>query len=126
MKNRIIYLFIMLVGVLACSDEFTETPAYGALSPASLQNATGVDLALIGAYSLLDGNSNTGGSDYARAADGWWSDVMSDDAHKGSTNSDQPSLFDFYNLTDTPLNRLSEDRIRPPEETIDKVNAMMF
>lgn len=95
MKNRIIYLFIMLVGVLACSEEFTETPAYGALSADALQNAAGVDLALIGAYSLLDGNSNTGGSDYARAADGWWSDVMSDDAHKGSNNADQPDLYDF-------------------------------
>jgi 2-oxoglutarate ferredoxin oxidoreductase subunit beta len=38
----------------------------------------------------------------------------------------QPSLFDLYNLTDTPLNRLPESRIRPPRETIDKVNAMMF
>ncbi len=38
----------------------------------------------------------------------------------------QPSLFDFYNLTDTPLNRLPDSRIRPPEDTIDKVNAMMF
>ena len=95
MKKRIIYLFIMLVGVLACSEEFTEVPAYGALSADALQNAAGVDLALIGAYSLLDGNSNTGGSDYARAADGWWTDVMSDDAHKGSNNADQPDLYDF-------------------------------
>ncbi|MEL4455339.1 RagB/SusD family nutrient uptake outer membrane protein [Lutimonas vermicola] len=95
MKNKIIYLFIMLVGVLACSDDFSEVPAYGALSDEALQNAQGVDLLLIGAYSLLDGNSNTGGSDYARAADGWWTDVMSDDAHKGSTNSDQPDLYAF-------------------------------
>ncbi len=94
MRNKIVYLFALLVGVLACSEDFSETPAYGALSDASLQNAAGVDLLLIGAYSLLDGNSNTGGSDYARAADGWWTDVMSDDAHKGSTNSDQPALFD--------------------------------
>jgi hypothetical protein len=98
MKNRIIYLFIMLMGVLACSEDFTEVPAYGALSAEALKNAQGVDLALIGAYSLLDGNSNTGGSDYARAADGWWTDVMSDDAHKGSTNSDQPSLYDFETM----------------------------
>lgn len=95
MKNKIIYLFIMLVGVLACSEDYSEVPAYGALSDASLQNAQGVDLLLIGAYSLLDGNSNTGGSDYARAADGWWTDVMSDDAHKGSTNGDQPDLYAF-------------------------------
>ena len=94
MRYKIVYLIALLVGVLACSDDFTEVPAYGTLSDESLQNAQGVDLLLIGAYSLLDGNSNTGGSDYARAADGWWTDVMSDDAHKGSEDSDQPALYD--------------------------------
>jgi 2-oxoglutarate ferredoxin oxidoreductase subunit beta len=38
----------------------------------------------------------------------------------------QPSLFDIYDLTETPLNRLSEGQIRPPKETIDQVNQMMF
>jgi 2-oxoglutarate ferredoxin oxidoreductase subunit beta len=41
-------------------------------------------------------------------------------------NPDQPSLFDFHNLIDEPLNRLGEDQIRPGPETIDEVNAMMF
>jgi len=41
-------------------------------------------------------------------------------------NTGQKSLFDLYNLPDEPLNRLSPDRIRPPRETIAKVNAMMF
>ena len=39
---------------------------------------------------------------------------------------DQPDLADIYNLTDSPLNRLSNDRIRPAEETIDQINALMF
>lgn len=38
----------------------------------------------------------------------------------------QPSLFEIYNLTDTPLNRLPEQSIRPPRETIQAVNDMMF
>jgi 2-oxoglutarate ferredoxin oxidoreductase subunit beta len=38
----------------------------------------------------------------------------------------QPSLTDLYNLTQTPLNRLQEHRIRPPRETIQQVNDMMF
>ena len=38
----------------------------------------------------------------------------------------KPSLLDIYELTDTPLNRLPEDRIRPSRETIQKVNEMMF
>jgi 2-oxoglutarate ferredoxin oxidoreductase subunit beta len=41
-------------------------------------------------------------------------------------NPAQKSLFDFYNLVDEPLNRLGEDRLRPPKETIAALNAMMF
>ena len=41
-------------------------------------------------------------------------------------DTDQPSLFDIYDLTDTPLNRLSQAQMRPPEETINRVNEMMF
>lgn len=93
MKSKFVYLLIMLVGVLACSEEFTETPAYGALSDENVFNAQGVDLLLVGAYSLLDGHSETGSSDWEKTADGWWYDVISDDAHKGSTDSDQADLF---------------------------------
>jgi 2-oxoglutarate ferredoxin oxidoreductase subunit beta len=38
----------------------------------------------------------------------------------------QPSLFDLYNLPETPLNRLDSARMRPAPETIEKVNALMF
>jgi 2-oxoglutarate ferredoxin oxidoreductase subunit beta len=41
-------------------------------------------------------------------------------------NNEPPSLIELYNLTDEPLNRLTEDRLRPPRETIDRLNAMMF
>lgn len=39
---------------------------------------------------------------------------------------DVPTLVDLYNLPDEPLNRLSEERIRPGRDTIDKLNALMF
>lgn len=38
----------------------------------------------------------------------------------------KPSLIEQYHLVDTPLNRLTEDRIRPIPETIQQINAMMF
>lgn len=41
-------------------------------------------------------------------------------------NRDQPSLLDIYNLTTTPLNRLPESRLRPPADTIQRINEMMF
>jgi 2-oxoglutarate ferredoxin oxidoreductase subunit beta len=41
-------------------------------------------------------------------------------------NLNQPTLIDVYNLPDEPLNRLSEERIRPARETISSLNSMMF
>ena len=41
-------------------------------------------------------------------------------------NPEQPSLRDIYNLSETPLNRLPPERIRPPRETMQRVNDLMF
>jgi 2-oxoglutarate ferredoxin oxidoreductase subunit beta len=41
-------------------------------------------------------------------------------------NPDQPSLMDIYNLPETPLNRLADHRLRPPKESIQQVNELMF
>lgn len=41
-------------------------------------------------------------------------------------DTDQQSLDEIYNLPETPLNRLPEERIRPARETIQQVNDMMF
>lgn len=41
-------------------------------------------------------------------------------------DTSQPSLTDIYNLPDTALNRLPENRIRPGPETLKQVNEMMF
>ena len=38
----------------------------------------------------------------------------------------RPSLFDTYKLVDKPLNRLTEEEIRPTRESIDEINALMF
>jgi 2-oxoglutarate ferredoxin oxidoreductase subunit beta len=38
----------------------------------------------------------------------------------------QQTLFEHYDLPDEPLNRLTAERLRPPKDTIDKLNALMF
>lgn len=38
----------------------------------------------------------------------------------------QPSMVDIFNLIETPLNRLPENRIRPSSKSLQEVNAMMF
>ena len=91
---------ILFMGIFSCSDSFTDLPAVGALSDDALANPAGVDLLLIGAYSTLDGaRNNRTGNEWAVGGDNWWLDVVSDDAHKGSTDSDQPDLYlaEIYN-----------------------------
>ncbi len=100
MKKKLIYS-TMLIGLLlwACSDEFTEKAATGALSDDALQNATGVDLKLTAAYSAMDGERiNRQGSGVAAGGDNWWTDVVSDDAHRGSEDGDNTALFQVETL----------------------------
>ena len=39
-------------------------------------------------------------------------------------NEGQPTLVDQYDLTETPLNRLPESRLRPSRESLEKLNSM--
>jgi 2-oxoglutarate/2-oxoacid ferredoxin oxidoreductase subunit beta len=39
---------------------------------------------------------------------------------------ERPSLFDLYNLPEIPLNRLTEEQLRPTRESIDMVNSLML
>lgn len=42
-------------------------------------------------------------------------------------NTDQPSLRDLYNLPkDKPLNRFTQQDLRPSRESLDKINGLMF
>jgi 2-oxoglutarate ferredoxin oxidoreductase subunit beta len=41
-------------------------------------------------------------------------------------DTSRPTLLDTFNLVDEPLNRLGEEDLRPPRESIEKINAMMF
>ncbi len=39
-------------------------------------------------------------------------------------DTDQPSMVDIYNLTDKPLNRLTERELRPPRGTLEELNHL--
>jgi len=93
MKKFITLFLSATLLFVSCSDDFTDINPVGALSDASLQNATGVDLLLVGAYSMLDGIRQGHGDDWHVSGDNWWMDVLADEAHKGSTDGDQADLL---------------------------------
>ena len=93
--KRLSILLLIFVGVtLSCSDDFTVVNPVGGLDDVSLGNEEGVELLLTGAYSVLDGiNNRQNAADWAASGDNWWFDVLSDEAHKGSTDGDQADLY---------------------------------
>lgn len=95
MKKFSYIILLLLSSIISCSEEFTNIDPVGSLNDAQLANATGIDLLLTGAYSVLDGVRNGGNGGWGRSADNWVMDVVSDDAHKGSTDSDQADLFEL-------------------------------
>ena len=96
MKKITITFLSLIFLTIGCSEDFTDIDSIGTLSDTQLDNSKGVNLLLTGAYSVLDGiRQNSQGNEWGRSADNWVMDVVSDDAHKGSTDSDQADLFEL-------------------------------
>ena len=124
--KKILTILLSASILVSCTDDFTEIDPVGSLSDAALQNATGVDLLLTGAYSVLDGMRNGGpGADWTKSGDNWWLDAISDDAHKGSTDGDQADLLAIELFTwDTP-NPYFEGRWQALFAGVNRANAVI-
>ena len=93
MKRKIIY-FALLIGILACNDDFSEVPQVGAFDEEFLATESGANLLLAAAYSTLNGNTSlTVGDSRLISGTNWFHDVLGGDAHKGSEDNDLSSLL---------------------------------
>ena len=56
---------------------------------------------------------------------------MLEDAHRNNwlvtgliyVDPDVPTLFDIYNIPETPLNRTPNEKLRPSPEVLEKING---
>lgn len=86
-------LAIMPVLLGACTGDFLEIKPKGQAFVENLNNKQGVNLLLIGAYSVIDGVNGRNGDGWASAVSNWvWGGVASDDAIKGSNAGDQNQI----------------------------------
>ena len=92
----------------SCSKSVLDKPAPGWLNPQDLTNKTGVDGLLIGAYSLLDGvgSINVAINDSWQSAGSNWvyGSVCGTEAHKGSSEGDQPDMGSLEEFKATSFN----------------------
>lgn len=107
MKMRSIYMASLAVGLLlsSCSKEFLEKIPQGQLGEGQVSNGEGIEAVLLGAYSIMNGNVSGSWGNYAAAPSQWvFGEMTSDNAHKGSEETDQPNMNLLEMLNPNPAN----------------------
>ncbi|MDH5827363.1 RagB/SusD family nutrient uptake outer membrane protein [Sphingobacterium sp. SG20118] len=93
-----IYTIIAQIGIAAflmtgCSKEFLNKVPQGELSDSQIGSAESIEMQLLGAYSIMNGNVSGTWGNYASAPSQWiFGEMTSDNAHKGSDQTDQPNM----------------------------------
>lgn len=90
---KYIFLSFLICSILSCKKDFLTVQPQGELTGPQLTTQDGVEGLLVGAYGLLNGNLNGTWGNYGAAPSQWlFGEVASDNAHKGSSNGDQPNM----------------------------------
>ncbi|TCK83380.1 RagB/SusD family nutrient uptake outer membrane protein [Albibacterium bauzanense] len=106
--KKIHILSIIVAGMLvatSCGKEFLQKLPQGQLSEPQVASKDGVEAELLGAYGILNGNISGSWGNYAAAPSQWlFGEVASDNAHKGSEQTDQPNMNMIENYTSNSAN----------------------
>ncbi|WP_231596052.1 RagB/SusD family nutrient uptake outer membrane protein [Sphingobacterium endophyticum] len=100
-RNKIMILLgAGMLLISSCGKEFLQKLPQGQLSEPQVGNKDGVEGALIGAYSILNGNVSGTWGNYAAAPSQWiFGEMAADNAHKGSELTDQTNMNMIENFT---------------------------
>ncbi len=131
---QIAALCCLSVLLWTCSEDFLETTPQGTLNSQSLADENGINLALVSAYSRLDGWASDWGNvdgPWGMSGSNWlFGSVASDDAHKGSEPTDGPTMTQIELLQWRPnIPQINDkflavyDGIRRANETIALIDA---
>ena len=106
----ILFSTIVFLTMNSCGEDFLYKEPQGVVSTESLNTLEGVNLLLIGTYSLLDGGGAIagwpGGHAYASSIRNWVWDTASDDAYKGTASGDFETAGEVERYIAQPTNEL--------------------
>jgi len=96
--SKKLYTLFFAIGLIclihfSCNKNVLDSRPLGELDEAALQNKSGVEGLLIGAYSLLDGVGNYNYNPWTSSASNWiYGSVCGSEGHKGSEKDDQKEI----------------------------------
>jgi starch-binding outer membrane protein, SusD/RagB family len=131
MKRIITSLGIfMLFGLilLACKDSFLEKPPQGSLNVATLKSEKGLQAVLVGAYSALDGWTDSwgAGSPWPQASSNWiFGSIAGGDAYKGSEFGDQGDAVPIERYEWLPTNPYFDAKWKTVYNGVARANSLI-
>jgi len=119
---RIILGSLLFIG--GCSKDFLEIIPNGELGSEVLATYDGVDALLTGAYSMLDGVSESFG--WESATSGWvFASIRGMEANKGSDSGDSPDVLPITTFSETSTNPYLNTKWRAIYESISRCNSTL-
>lgn len=96
---------LLTIAAASCDKKFLEQTPQGTLTDEQITTPAGVENLLVSAYGLMNGNINGTWGNYASAPSMWlFGEVAADDAHKGSSSTDQSYMNEIEHHTPTTNN----------------------
>ncbi|QDO94213.1 RagB/SusD family nutrient uptake outer membrane protein [Formosa sediminum] len=104
---KIMIVPTVILSITSCANDYLEEVTYGEVSPSEMTSPANVELAIISAYSVLNGQFDGASNAYNSPASNWsFGDVVSDDAYKGGGGTgDQNNIhqMEIFNTLPTTI-----------------------
>lgn len=131
MKKKYI-IFILIVAVLgtwgSCKSDFLTVAPTASLDQVLLQSPAGLEGLLVGAYSMLDGQSGqNNGFGWEAAGSNWvYGSIRGLEANKGTDSGDQQDINPLMTYTEDASNPYLNVKWREVYEAISRCNAAIL
>jgi len=109
-KQSTCFLIILLISSISCSDEFLEKEPPGISAENYFQDEKGIDALLIGTYSMVSGSALWEVSWGASIQNWSYGSIASDDAYKGSEETDSGPFGDIERWEVSAYSRAGADK----------------
>ena len=126
-RNKLRFVIPFLAGVailITCRKDFLDLEPADSLSKYVLADTKGIEALLVGAYSMLDGESSQFG--WESASSNWvYGSIRGLEANTGSDSGDPTDLHPIANYSETPTNSYLNVKWREVYDAISRCNNVI-
>jgi len=129
MKKKYVILIVVLaiIGMIgSCKSDFLDVKPAGSLDQSLLATQKGVDALLVGAYSLLDGNTQEFGEWGSQTTNWVYGSIRGMESNKGTDAGDQPYINPLQTFSEEPTNNYLNSKWRQAYEGVSRCNSLII